>query len=269
MQIKGNCKMKPIFQDVWGKLPVFVYETNDEMGKAAALEAREIINQAIQEKGFSNIIIATGNSQLSFLKALRELDQIDWGKVNVFHMDEYVGLPAGHTASFPYFLKKHFLDHIDKVKAFYPVPGNPDTLREDMLSYEKLLRDNPADLCALGIGENGHIAFNDPPFADFDDPVFIKKVRLAEKSRRQQVGEGHFHTIEEVPTYALSLTIPALRSAKRMLCMVPESRKAEAVEKTKIQDINDECPATILKDTPWCTLFLDRDAAQRILPSNL
>ncbi|MEN6622322.1 MAG: 6-phosphogluconolactonase, partial [Smithella sp.] len=189
--------MKPIFEDKWGELPVQVYETNEEIGMAAASEAREIINKAISEKGVANIIVATGNSQLTFLQALRELDQIDWGKVRVFHMDEYINLPEGHTASFPYFLHKHFLDYL-QVGAFYPVPGNPKTLREDMFAYEKLLMDNPADLCALGIGENGHIAFNDPPFADFDDPLFIKKVRLDDKSRRQQVGEGHFSSIEEV-----------------------------------------------------------------------
>ncbi|MHC1770692.1 MAG: 6-phosphogluconolactonase [Flexilinea sp.] len=256
--------MKPIFEDKWGELPVYVYETNEEIGMAAALEAREIINKAISEKGFANIIVATGNSQLTFLEALRGLDHIEWGKVRVFHMDEYINLPEGHTASFPYFLHKHFLDYL-QVGAFYPVPGNPKTLREDMFAYEKLLMDNPADLCALGIGENGHIAFNDPPFADFDDPLFIKKVRLDDKSRRQQVGEGHFSSIEEVPTYALSLTIPALRSAKRMLCIVPEARKAEAVYKTKNEPVNDGCPATILKETPWCTLYLDKEAAARIL----
>lgn len=257
--------MEPIFTDQWGKLPVRVYETNEMMGEAAALDAREIINSAIAKKGFANLIIATGNSQLTFLKSLRELPDIDWGKVNVFHMDEYIGLPEGHTASFPYFLRKNFLDYV-KVKNFYPVPGNPKTLREDMLAYEKLLMENPADLCALGIGENGHIAFNDPPFADFDDPVYIKKVRLDERSRKQQVGEGHFHSLDEVPMYALTLTIPALRSAKHMLCMVPESRKAEAVYRTKTEPINENCPATILKDTPWCTLYLDKDAAEKILP---
>ncbi len=257
--------MNTIFEDQWGQLPVRIYETNQEIGQAAALEAREIINKAIIEKGFANIIIATGNSQLTFLEALRTLPDIDWSKVNVFHMDEYIDLPAGHKASFPYFLRIHFLDFV-KVGKFYPVPGDGKTLREDMLAYEKLLRDNPADLCALGIGENGHLAFNDPPFADFDDPFYIKKVRLDEKSRRQQVGEGHFASLDEVPTYALSLTIPALRSAKNMLCIVPESRKAEAVYRTKVEPVNEDCPATILKETPWCTLYLDKAAAEKILP---
>lgn len=198
------------------------------------------------------------------MEALRELPGIDWSKVNVFHMDEYIDLPAGHTASFPYFLHVHFLDYIKKAN-FFPVPGNSATLREDMLAYEKLLRDNPADLCALGIGENGHIAFNDPPFADFDDPVYVKKVRMDDRSRKQQVGEGHFKSIEEVPIYALSLTIPALRSAKRMLCIVPEFRKADAVYRTKTEPVNDGCPATILKKTPWCTLYLDKEAGSKIL----
>lgn len=256
--------MKAIFIDQWQKLPVKVYESNEDMGAAAALDAKAIINEAIEKNGQANIIIATGNSQLSFLKALREVTDVAWSKVNVFHMDEYIGLPAGHTASFPYFLHKHFLDFV-KVKQFFPVPGDPKTVREDILAYEKLLMDNPADLCALGIGENGHIAFNDPPFADFDDPFYVKKVRLDEKSRKQQVGEGHFKSMAEVPTFALTLTIPALRSAKKMLCMVPESRKADAVFRTKNEAINDGCPATILKDTPWCTLYLDKEAAAQVL----
>jgi glucosamine-6-phosphate deaminase len=256
--------MKPIFTDQWDELPVVVYETNQEMGAAAANEAKEIINKAIQEKGVANIIVATGNSQLSFFEALRVLPDIDWSKVHAFHMDEYIDLPAGHTASFPYYLHKQFIDHVKGIH-FYPVPGNSKTLREDMLAYEKLLRDHPTDLCVLGIGENGHLAFNDPPFADFDDPVYIKKVRMDDCSRRQQVGEGHFKSIEEVPLHALSLTIPALRSAKRMLCIVPEARKADAVYRTKTEPVNDGCPSTILKKTSWAKLYLDKDAAAKIM----
>ena len=256
--------MSLIRYEKWDELPVCIFESNDEMGCAAADEAERIIRMTIEEKGSCNIILAAANSQLSTLKALREKKTVDWEKVNIFHMDEYVGLPEGHTASFPFFLRQHFLNFIN-AGHFYPVSGNPDTLREDTRAYEQLLMDNPADLCILGIGENGHIAFNDPPFADFNDILTIKKVRLAEKSRWQQVGEEHFSNIDEVPRYAMTLTIPALRSAKRMICVVPESRKADAVYKTKTEDPNEDCPATILKKTPWCTLYLDKDAAEKVL----
>lgn len=256
--------MSLVKQEIWDELPVNIYESNQEMGCAAADEAEKAILNSIADKGSANIILAAANSQLSVLKALRGKKSIDWGKVNIFHMDEYVGLPVGHTASFPWFLRQHFLKFIS-AGSFHPISGNPETLREDTFGYAKLLTENPPDLCILGIGENGHIAFNDPPFADFDDIFLIKKVRLAEKSRWQQVGEEHFHSIEEVPRYAITLTIPALRSAKRMICVVPESRKADAVYKTKTEEPNEDCPATILKKTPWCTLYLDRDAAESIL----
>ena len=140
----------------------------------------------------ANIIIATGNSQLTFLEALRAMEGIDWSKVTIFHMDEYIDLPEGHPASFPTFLHQHLLDHIPEPAAFYPVVARAGQIETDCAEYAELLRSHPADLCAMGIGENGHIAFNDPPFAEFDDPVWVKVVRLDEVSRLQQVGEGHF-----------------------------------------------------------------------------
>ncbi len=149
--------------------------------------------------------------------------------------------------------------------AFYPVPGRPANVEAACRGYELLLRAHPADLCCLGIGENGHLAFNDPPVADFNDPVWVKVVPLDEASRRQQVGEGHFPSLATVPTHALTLTIPALRAAKKMLCIVPEKRKAEAVRKTLLGPITTACPASILRQTPHCHLFLDRDSASEIL----
>jgi glucosamine-6-phosphate deaminase len=154
-----------------------------------------------------------------------------WEAVNVFHMDEYVDLPPGHPASFPAFLQRHLLDHV-QVKAFFPVPGGAagpsagsgQAAAAACRQYETLLRDHPADLCALGIGENGHLAFNDPPYADFDDPLWVKVVELDQRSRRQQVGEGHFGGLDEVPTHAITVTIPALLSARRVLAIVPEAR---------------------------------------------
>ena len=248
-------------------LPISIYETNQEMGRAAAMEAAEVIKTAVAEKGSANIIIATGNSQLTFLETLRELDGIDWSKVTIFHMDEYIGLPAGHTASFPAFLHQHLLDHIPAPAAFYPVLAREGQLEADCAAYADLLRAHPADLCAMGIGENGHIAFNDPPFAEFDDPVWVKVVRMDLVSRQQQVGEGHFGGLDEVPTHAITLTIPALLAAEHVLCIVPEARKADAVDKALRGPLSEYCPASLLRLKPHVHLYLDRDAAAKGFPS--
>lgn len=253
----------PIHTTQHDSLRTSVYATNAAMGEAAADEARDIIAAAIKAKGHANVILATGNSQLTFLHALRGLPGIEWQKVNVFHMDEYVGIDPKHPASFPLFLRQHILD-IVKPGAFYPVPGQAVDVEAACREYEALLKAHPADLCAMGIGENGHIAFNDPPFADFDDPVWAKIVRLDERSRHQQVGEGHFPNLAAVPTHAITLTIPALLSAKRILCIVPEARKAEAVEKSLLGPITEDCPASILRQVGHAHLLLDQESAARL-----
>ncbi len=253
----------PVHTAQYGSLRTSIYATNALMGQAAAEEARDGIAAAILAQGHANIILATGNSQLTFLHALRALPGIDWKVVNVFHMDEYVGIDPKHPASFPLFLRQHIVD-IVKPRAFYPVPGQAADVAAACKDYETLLRAHPADLCAMGIGENGHIAFNDPPFADFDDPVWVKIVKLDERSRRQQVGEGHFPNLAAVPTHAITLTIPALLSAKRILCIVPEARKAEAVERSLLGPISEDCPASILRQASHAHLLLDADAAARL-----
>jgi len=262
---------KPIFTTKIDDLPISIYATNRETGEAAAEEAAAYLKQVIAERGHANVILATGNSQLTFLETLRGLSGIDWSKVSFFHMDEYINLPAGHSASFPTFLRRHFLDHLNpQPAAFYPVPGEhlePGQKAEDLQGpkdYEKLLRANPADLCVLGIGLNGHLAFNDPPFADFNDPLWVKPIQLSEMSRRQQLGEGHFPTLEDVPTHALTLTIPALMAAKKVLAIVPEMRKAEAVEHSLKGPITPDCPASILRKNPHVQMYLDRDSASRV-----
>jgi glucosamine-6-phosphate deaminase len=251
---------KPIYQTQIEELPVSVFSTNEDMGRAAAVEASEIIQKAIRERGMANLILATGNSQLTFLAALRQNQSIAWQNVNVFHMDEYIGLDPEHPASFPKFLRTHFLSYV-KVKAFYPVRGQVGHVEAICAEYARLLREHPVDLCACGYGENGHIAFNDPPFADFDDPVWAKPIKLAEASRRQQVGEGHFRSLDEVPSHAITLTIPALLAAKRVLCLVPETRKAEAVRRCIKLPINEDCPGSILRRTAHAHLFLDKESA--------
>jgi glucosamine-6-phosphate deaminase len=255
--------IKPIKTNQYEELPVAVYENNEAMGRAAALDAAEIIKQAIAEKGRSTIIVATGNSQLTFLEALRSLEGIDWSKVTVFHMDEYLGIDPNHPASFPRFLQEHFLKYV-QVGAFYPVPNNPDDVDRACRDYENLLKGHPADLVALGWGENGHIAFNDPPYANFDDPVWAKVIQLAEASRKQQVGEGHFGSLAEVPTHAITLTIPALLAPKEVLCIVPEARKAEAVRACLTEPVSEERPGSILRRVKHARLYLDPDSAAKL-----
>ncbi len=242
-----------------------IFPTNEALGAAAAAAAAEIIRQAVDRQGCANLILATGNSQLTFLAALRQAANIPWSRVNLFHMDEYVGLDAQHPAGFSPFLHRHLVSHISP-QAFFPVPGRAPDLPAACRNYEALLRTHPADLCALGIGENGHLAFNDPPFADFDDPVWVKVVTLAEASRRQQVGEGHFGSLDEVPTQAITLTLPALLAARKILAIVPEARKAEAVRRALRGPIHPACPASILRRAPQAQLYLDRDSAALLSP---
>jgi glucosamine-6-phosphate deaminase len=249
----------PLSETKWDDLLTSVYASNEDLGVAAADEAAVIIQTVLADRGEANIIVATGNSQLTFLQALR-VKPLDWSKVNVFHMDEYLGLEPAHPASFPAFLRRHFLCDITP-KAFFPVVSHGRYPEDVCHEYAAALRAHPIDLTALGIGENGHLAFNDPPFAEFNDPAWVKVIRLAEASRRQQVGEGHFKSMDEVPTHAITLTIPALLSAKRVLAIVPEARKAAAVRCSLRGPISEDCPGSILRQTPHAHLFLDRESA--------
>jgi glucosamine-6-phosphate deaminase len=245
-------------------LPVAVYASNQELGLAAAYEARRIIVAALDARGAARIILATGNSQLTFLYALRDLPGIDWSHVTVFHMDEYVGIDPTHPASFPLFLQQQIIDQVQPGR-FHPVPSQPADVEGACRNYEALLRAAPLDLVAMGWGENGHIAFNDPPYADFTDPVWVKVVALAEASRRQQVGEGHFQSLAEVPTHAITLTVPALLAPAHILCIVPEARKAVAVRDCLTLPVSAERPGSILRTVAHAQLYLDT-ASAALLP---
>ncbi len=241
-------------------LTVQIYPTNEALGHAAAEEAARVILGAVRRSGEVNLILATGNSQLTFLAALRQIPILPWEQIRVFHMDEYIGLPPHHPALFRNFLLTHLLDQVSP-RAFYPVPAQASDPEKACREYAALLHEFPADLCVMGIGENGHLAFNDPPAADFQDPEWVKVVRLVEASRRQQVGEGHFAALEEVPTQAMTLTIPALLASRQVLVVVPEERKARAVRQALRGPLSPGCPASILRSCAHATLFLDADSA--------
>ncbi len=256
----------PLFTTAIDALPISVYASNLQVGQAAAAETAAFLQQTLQARGHANVILATGNSQLMFLAALRCTPGIDWSKINIFHMDEYIGLKPGHPASFPAFLRRHFLDHLrPPAGAFFPVPGERG--EAGCREYEDLLRVHPCDLCALGIGENGHLAFNDPAYANFNDPDWVKVVQLDETSRRQQVSEGHFPDLDSVPTHAITLTIPALLLARKVLAIVPEGRKASAVQRALYGPIETDCPASILRRAAHAQLYLDRDSAVLAFPN--
>ena len=231
-----------------------------EMARLAATEASDVLREATAARGEANVMLATGNSQLVFLGELVQQPDLAWDRVRAFHMDEYVGLPRSHPASFQRYMRERVASLVP-VKEFHYLQGDTGDAEAEARRYEDLLRAYPLDLCCAGIGENGHLAFNDPPVADFDDPRAVKIVALEPESRRQQVGEGHFATIDDVPTHAITVTIPALLRAHRVLVIVPEARKAKAVVRTLTDPVSTACPATILRTRSNATLYLDADSA--------
>lgn len=241
-------------------LEVRIHESQPALAAAAAAQARECLQAALARHGSAAAILATGNSQLQFLDALIALGGVDWSRVTLFHMDEYLGLDDQHPASFRRYMRERVESRV-KPRAFHYLTGDTLLPLSECERYTRLLRAQPIDLCCLGIGENGHIAFNDPPVADFADPHAVKLVKLDEACRRQQVGEGHFPSLEAVPQNAFTLTIPMLCSARRMLCVVPERRKATAVRETLQGPIQTTCPASFLRQQGHCTLFLDAESA--------
>ncbi len=244
------------------KLKVEIYESEAESGRAAADHVLKILKSALQTKGTANLILATGTSQLSFLEALKKKD-IEWDKITVFHLDEYKDMSDQHPASFRKYLKERILDIVKPGKV-YLINGDSPDLDKEMETYSELLKQNPVDIACIGIGENGHIAFNDPPVADFNDPHLVKVVELDEACRRQQMGEGWFPSLDDVPREAVTLTVTAIMNCKSISCVVPGKRKAEAVRNTLYLEISTSCPASILRTHPDTLLFIDSDAASEI-----
>lgn len=241
-------------------LSVRIYDTEPQLAADAAAIASAYLKEVLDRQGSAAVILATGNSQIQFLDCVADQGLVDWSKVTLFHMDEYLGIQETHKASFRGYMKSRVEARL-KPKAFHYLEGDALEPLAECDRYTQLLQAQPIDLCCLGIGENGHIAFNDPPVADFEDSRRVKLVLLDEACRQQQVGEGHFPNLDAVPQYAITLTIPMLCSAKRMLCIVPEKRKAEAVKATLQGPIETTCPASYLRKQSQCTLFLDGPAA--------
>lgn len=247
-----------------GRLGVRAFESTEAMAAAAAGDAAEVLRDAVAARGAANAMFATGNSQLAFLEALTGDDTVDWTNVVVFHMDEYVGVGPDHPASFQRYIRERIVERVHPAEAHY-VRGEAADAVVECERYASLLRSHPLDLCCMGIGENGHLAFNDPPVADFHDPLDVKVVELDQACRRQQVGEGHFPSVEAVPTHAITVTIPALLRAGRVLVIVPESRKAEPVRRALAGPVTTECPASILTSQAHARLYLD-DGSSAGLP---
>ena len=243
-------------------LNISVYQDSKVLGMAAADFTTDILTKTIAEKDYANLILATGASQFSFLEALKE-KEIDWQKITVFHLDEYKGISDQHPASFRKYLKERILNEVAPQKIYF-LNGDAENLENEMDRYSEQLKKHPIDIACIGIGENGHIAFNDPPVADFNDPKLVKLVSLDDDCRKQQLGEGWFPTFDDVPKEALSLTIPAIMSCKVISCVVPDARKADAIYDTMFAEINTKCPATILRNHPNIRMFLDNASASRI-----
>ena len=243
-------------------IPISIYDTPEDMGRAAADYVEGKLKDAIAQKGSANLIFATGASQFTFLKALKG-KEIDWQKITVFHLDEYCGIPDTHPASFRKYLKERILDEVNPKKVYF-LNGDADDIEQEVEQYARELKNHPIDIACIGIGENGHIAFNDPPVADFNDPKWVKLVTLDEACKNQQIGEGWFPTMDDVPKQALTLTIPAILSSKFISCVVPDQRKAEALYNTFYKPISTECPASILRKHPNIRMFLDKGSASKL-----
>lgn len=249
--------MKALQKDL---LAVRIFDTRAEMGLAAARDIKACILSLLETKETINMIFAAAPSQNEVLSALATDKEIPWNRVNAFHMDEYIGLPADAPQGFGNFLKAHIFGLADFRSVSYIDITAMDADKE-CERYAELLAKNPTDIVVMGIGENGHIAFNDPPVADFADPKAVKPVELDPICRNQQVNDGCFATLDDVPKTAITLTVPTLFAGDHLFCIVPAPTKAKAVRATLCDDIGEACPATILRRHKSAVLYLDSDSS--------
>lgn len=256
---RRNAKEHEVEHLRYDELEVSIGATSREAGDAAGAEFAEAARAAIARRGDIAVILATGNSQFAFVDALSRRDDVAWDRITVLHMDEYLGMPEDHPASFRRWMRERIVEPLHP-RRFEGIRGDVAPLEAEVARYEALLRELVPAICVMGIGENGHLAFNDPP-ADFTTDEWVRVVGLDEASRRQQVGEGHFPSLEETPRQAISLTIPALLAPQRVLVVAPEARKAPAVRATLEDPIGPAVPASILRTQPQAHLYLDAESA--------
>jgi len=248
-------------------LTVEVYENTEAMGRAAAAAAAQRLRELAASSDVFGVILATGASQMATLEALTSTPGLPWEKVVGFHMDEYLGISDQHRASFRRYMRERLVDKV-KMRQFYFLDGSAADADETCRKYAECLQQYRPQLCLLGIGENGHIAFNDPMEADFHDPLEVKVVSLDQECRQQQVSEGWFASIPEVPERALTLTIPVLLRVPQLIASVPSQRKANIVRRTLTEEISTRCPATILRTHPNTTIYLDPASAAELPPED-
>ncbi len=241
------------------RLTVKISDTRKEMGDAAAADIVKTIKELLKTREEINIIFAAAPSQNEVLAALVASPDIPWERINAFHMDEYIGLPKDAPQRFGNFLADRIFDKLPFRSVNYI--DSSSTAEAECARYTALLERYPTDIVVMGIGENGHIAFNDPGVADFADKAVIKPAKLDEVCRMQQVHDGCFASIDEVPTHAFTLTCPTLARAAYQFCVVPAPTKAAAAKRMLTGEVSDECPATLLRTLPAATLYLDKDAA--------
>lgn len=237
-----------------------IYENEEKLSTGAAEIGQKYIEKVLQNQDEATIILATGNSQLKFLDILIASHKTDWSRINLLHLDEYLGIEGKNSASFRFYLHERVEKRINP-KSFNYLTGDALEPIKECDRYTQLLKKNPIDLCCLGVGTNGHLAFNEPQVANFDDPHWVKIVKLDQQTRWIQVNQGHFQDFEQVPTYALTVTIPTILSAKKILCLAPGENKAEIIQQMLQTGISTNCPASILRKHSDATLLLDQKSA--------
>ncbi len=244
-------------------LGVQIYDSEAELALSAATIVQQDLQQILKHRQTATILFATGNSQLQFLEVLTKFNNIDWSRIVCFHLDEYLGISANHSSSFRYYLRERIEKHISPHK-FHYIEGDALQPLQECDRYSRLLTAQPIDLCLLGIGANGHLAFNEPSVADFNDPYMVKLIRLDAVNRQQQASQGHFPNLESVPQYAFTLTIPMICAAKKIICLAPGKSKAKIVKQLLEGDIHPSFPASILRNQSQAHLLLDKGAASLI-----
>jgi len=246
-----------------GTLKFEVYESRKAAGEAAARDVAAAMQAALPARGDLGVIFATGASQLSMLRSLVELKDVPWGRINGFHMDEYAGIAADHFASFRQYMRLELTSRVP-IKTFHDVDGSNPDIEAACAQYAAELKAANPQICLIGIGENGHLAFNDPFLCDFNDPLDVRLVDLDQECQEQQVAEGWFPSVESVPKQAITLTIPALVRVPKLIVSVPGIRKAKIVRRVIEDEISNACPATLLKTHPDATVYLDDESSSEL-----